>query len=190
MNEVQQQLYNLHPGPIAVSEYTSCAALSQNHHRHHHLEFIHIPKTGGTTIEDRAALNKIAWGACHWIRATEKTRCPGHPRLEGYDQRRQEARYSISFWHTPISDLPVEEQVPFQNATLLFALVRDPYNRILSEWNYLAGIRQQDRGDRIWKLVIGDENIVKGSLDLHSAASMNAFLVQYLQRIRAGLLDL
>jgi len=80
------------------------------------------------------------------------------------------------------------KQEPYHrnNATLLFAVVRDPYTRAVSEWNYLAGIRQHDRNDKIWNMlrVGGGDNIPKGSLDLHSAVGMNDFLALHLRRIR------
>ena len=73
------------------------------------LEFIHIPKTAGTTIEDLGRKNNISWGRFNKnYNATEFANC--------------------SLWHNPTR----------KYNTPTFCVVRDPVDRMVSEYKYWA----------------------------------------------------
>jgi hypothetical protein len=69
------------------------------------LRFSHITKTAGTSIEDAALASGIQWGRHH---------------LTGKH-----------YWHDPISTFPSELREPYD----WFIVVRNPYERILSEYH-------------------------------------------------------
>jgi len=159
------------------------------------LEFIHIPKTGGTVIESTAGKNGIAWTICHFISPKDVSRmtkniiqCPplslissnnnntsaddGDLFVDGNGntnnktviaEAEAEATFAawrntryfhkkITWWHVPPSYFFNEEDIngtgngtgivnnhvprnPYDGADL-FAIVRNPYDRILSEYYY------------------------------------------------------
>jgi Sulfotransferase family. len=97
------------------------------------LEFVHITKTGGSAIEKAGAKAGIIWGACHYMNITE-VGCerPDIPYIAPDYQS-----YALtSPWHTPPKLLRIyvnESQYPYDNADL-FAVIRNPYDRVLSEY--------------------------------------------------------
>jgi hypothetical protein len=118
--------------------------------KHSKLEFIHIPKTGGTTMEVVAASHNVPWGACHWLPSVEAPngKCPRehnrqffhHPDLPPF----------FSSWHVPIQyyNTPKHPNLFqwYRNASL-FTIVRNPYHRMVSEWNY--GSKSIDHNDAL-----------------------------------------
>ena len=116
------------------------------------LEFVHIPKTGGTAIEHAAAEANVTWGVCHFWR--QQTWCP--PTNE-YRPEKVTRIYGKSPWHIPpkyfFQDPTVYFHNPYENSTM-FSVVRNPYERALSAYYYLAK---------------PDENI-------HNATAMNQWL--------------
>lgn len=83
------------------------------------LEFVHITKTGGTAIEFGAAQVGIAWGACQWIRPEF---CNGAPKPN-------KMYNGIVQWHDPRTTYDCPN---------LVAVVRNPYERVLSEYVYAS----------------------------------------------------
>ena len=102
------------------------------------LEFIHIPKTGGTALEALGGTHNVSWGACHWMPLGGK--CPRTSIRPFFHH----PNWGFSSWHVPIQyyntpDHPSDLFQWFHDACL-FAIVRNPYARTVSEWNY-AGAR-------------------------------------------------
>lgn len=116
----------------AVGE-NGCPQFRRNKNRH--LELVHVPKTGGSSLEYFAAKHNVKWGACHFCRCAipcskGTTRLP---KLHNATRTEQ--------WHVPLSFF---SEIPewYQNADL-FMVVRHPYSRIVSEWNYKSGRRKR-----------------------------------------------
>lgn len=101
------------------------------------LIYVHIPKTAGTTIEEVGALQaKQPWGSCLFnhkpIRHTKNNR-----RLCKYPAGQFLWPTNIGYWHLPTQMYPMMGTNPYENADL-FAVVRDPDERLLSEFYYIC----------------------------------------------------
>lgn len=109
--------------------------------KHSKIEFIHIPKTGGTAAEVLAASHNVAWGACHWLPYVEAPngKCPRNNTREFFHH--PDLPPSFSSWHVPIQYYNTPQHPNlfqwYKNASL-FAIVRNPYDRMVSEWNYAS----------------------------------------------------
>ena len=99
------------------------------------LELLHITKTGGSTLEVIGAQNNVTWGACHFLNRVDGMPadlfCPQHRRYDSFA-----SDIGIQLWHSPPRFLSPEKRAYLDNATL-FTVVRDPYSRVVSSWNYL-----------------------------------------------------
>ncbi len=81
------------------------------------LVFMHIPKTGGTTIEDIGKKNNYNFGK--------------------FDERlRKLSTQTCNFWHEP----PDKLKTNIYKNNPSFTIVRNPYDRIISEYNYQCKI--------------------------------------------------
>lgn len=76
------------------------------------LKFIHISKTGGSSIESVGARNGHKWGKLDDVKFPDT--------------------YKI-FWHTPIKLYDIN---PYEGYDL-FTVVRNPYDRVLSEFHWI-----------------------------------------------------
>uniref|UniRef100_A0A6S8Y6S9 Sulfotransferase domain-containing protein n=1 Tax=Chaetoceros debilis TaxID=122233 RepID=A0A6S8Y6S9_9STRA len=97
------------------------------------LEFVHITKTGGSAIEKAGAMNGVIWGACHYMEL-EEVGCT-KPDLP-YISPKYQSYALTSPWHTPpklLQQYVSADQYPYDDADL-FVVVRNPYDRILSEY--------------------------------------------------------
>lgn len=97
------------------------------------LEFVHITKTGGSAVEKAGAKLGIIWGACHYMNITE-VGC-NQPDIQ-YTAPNYQSYALTSPWHTPPKLLRVyvnESQYPYDDADL-FAIIRNPYDRVISEY--------------------------------------------------------
>ncbi len=99
------------------------------------LEFVHITKTGGSAIEKAGAMHGVIWGACHFMTIDEiGCNSPDIP----YIVPEYQSYILTSPWHTPPKLLAnhsnqVELPNPYVDAEL-FAVVRNPYDRVVSEF--------------------------------------------------------
>jgi len=92
------------------------------------LEFVHITKTGGSAIEDLAAKHGVIWGACHFINSEAFGCYSAHVQWRDL--------YIGTAWHAPpkvIHGVVPDYQNPYKDADL-FAVVRNPYDRAVSEY--------------------------------------------------------
>jgi hypothetical protein len=109
------------------------------------LEFVHITKTGGSAIEKAGAQHGLIWGACHYMNITD-VGC-FNPDLP-YVAPNYQSYVKTSPWHTPPKIIKTQHNInnsnnhkgdsggvenPYIGADL-FAVIRNPYDRVLSEY--------------------------------------------------------
>jgi hypothetical protein len=104
------------------------------------LEFVHIPKTGGTAIESEAARHNITWSICHFgipqnvrIISLNETVCHQHALKHPWPGKRK--YHNCPWWHIPPQYFELHEVNPYAGADL-FCVVRNPYDRLISEYFY------------------------------------------------------
>eukprot|EP00592_Proboscia_alata_P007029 CAMPEP_0194354538 /NCGR_PEP_ID=MMETSP0174-20130528/2679_1 /TAXON_ID=216777 /ORGANISM="Proboscia alata, Strain PI-D3" /LENGTH=301 /DNA_ID=CAMNT_0039123525 /DNA_START=113 /DNA_END=1018 /DNA_ORIENTATION=+ len=106
------------------------------------LEFVHITKTGGSAIEKAGSKLDLIWGACHYMNITEVgCMAPDIP----YSAPNYQSYALTSPWHTPpklLRKYVNESQYPYGDADL-FTVIRNPYDRIISEY-YCPWLGLQD----------------------------------------------
>lgn len=97
------------------------------------LEFVHITKTGGSAVEKVGAGEGIIWGACHYMNLTEV----GCDKADiEYIAPNYQSYALTSPWHTPpklLKKYVEAAQYPYTDAEL-FVVIRNPYDRIISEY--------------------------------------------------------
>ena len=106
------------------------------------LDFVHIPKTGGSAIEKAAASNGVAWAACHFpFLKFAEWGCPSPPDF-GLEARSTIGPFNP--WHVP-------PRFWTRNLLLgkrLFTVVRNPYDRMVSAyydpWEGYKGAERND----------------------------------------------
>ena len=99
------------------------------------LKFFHIPKTAGTAIEAAAGRHRIPWGSCLFNHRPKRGIC-NYP--EGGEWPR-----NVGWWHVPSQFFPVKGVNPYYGAEL-FAVIRNPYERMVSEFYYICTLRVTD----------------------------------------------
>ena len=121
----------------------ACAPLPPNHP--YHLELLHIPKTGGSALETVAAVKNVTWGLCHFMdKVMHRIPCPPHAK-----RALRHPVHKTPYWHLPITwldwDFQLNASLPLNPSlfnpysrpnVVMFAVVRDPYSRMVSQWNY------------------------------------------------------
>lgn len=114
------------------------------------LEFIHIPKNAGTTIENVANEKNIKWGRYK----------PEH--------RNKVATKKCTYWHVPPKHFYMNN---YYDSDDTFCVIRDPRDRMVSEYSY----RHKGKNDKNnkkdmnkWlKENLNDENVYNGGLNCH-----------------------
>ncbi len=84
------------------------------------IEFIHIPKNAGTTIENIANDVNIKWGRFK-------------PEHKEYNSMNNEINDKCSYWHIPPKDF---DNNSIYDVNETFCVLRNPYDRIVSEYKY------------------------------------------------------
>lgn len=107
------------------------------------LEFVHITKTGGTTIERVGCQNGFKWGSMHY---SAYFGC-NEPDVTNWNEAERDYT-NVSPWHTPpkvLEKLVHISENPFKGSKL-FTIVRNPYTRFVSEYHCpYAGYRGDDK---------------------------------------------
>jgi hypothetical protein len=125
---------------------TQPVLLTSFYSRPKRLEFVHIPKTGGTVIEAMAAKRGIHWTICHFLPSSEVAvmsmniiQCPERDDGEYSKWKRVKRFHDIVWWHLPPSYFFNYAEIlpsnPYSGADM-FAVVRNPYDRLISEYYY------------------------------------------------------
>lgn len=101
------------------------------------LELVHITKTGGTVVEVAAGRVNIKWGVCHWqgfvVGYGKGCRKPdwGKPRKRHLLRNNTPIpNFRGERWHTPPSWFVYNPYI----GSATFTIVRNPYERIVSEF--------------------------------------------------------
>mmetsp|Transcript_5483 Transcript_5483/g.9041 ORF Transcript_5483/g.9041 Transcript_5483/m.9041 type:complete len:386 (+) Transcript_5483:86-1243(+) len=110
------------------------------------LEFVHIPRTGGTAVEASAwAQKQIVWGACHGA-SMPNIGCdrPDWPqKFEWMGPSQKDRKYVGESWLAPPKWLH-----PNPYATKdTFCIIRNPYDRIVSEYHSIGSYASKDPRD-------------------------------------------
>ena len=120
------------------------------------LELVHIPKTSGTSMEVAFATQLNGkWGACHFLNQEQSIRgSKGSLKCPDKSLRTTKQFYETSIapkltfgcqpWHAPpylFDPLPAHLN-PYAGSDL-FAVVRDPFERIISEYYYIYTIENK-----------------------------------------------
>lgn len=107
------------------------------------LEFVHITETGGKSIEMAAAVHAgLKWGKCHYYDCRKNWKRELEPDFdwEGIDRK--------SWWHHLPQKFPLSNGYNPYDGANLFAVVRNPYDRILSEYYHTeAGYLGPNKND-------------------------------------------
>jgi hypothetical protein len=107
------------------------------------LKFVHIPKAAGSTIEEVLGLQaKLAGGSCLFNHKPKRGVCK-------YPTGQFEWPMKIGYWHLPTQLFPLMETNPYQDAEL-FAVVRDPLDRLVSEFGYIC---KRKRNPKWWDAI-------------------------------------
>lgn len=117
------------------------------------LGFVHIPKTAGSTIEKAARIQQMTmWGYRAWTGVPQRNILPPPNLLEVPP----EEVGSDILWHIPPALLKARagniSHLPYQGQDL-FAIIRNPYARVVSEVFYKCGMRNST-------LCLGDQRMV------------------------------
>ena len=108
------------------------------------LLFVHIPKTAGTMIESVGGLQaKLPWGSCLFNHK---------PKRRGgvcrYPKGQFEWPTKVGWWHLPSHFFPLMGVNPYDGAEV-FGVVRDPLDRLVSEFYYICRKKKNNNWDQV-----------------------------------------
>ena len=114
------------------------------------LEFIHIPKNAGTTIENIANDKNVKWGRFK----------PEH--------KKKVATNKCTYWHVPPKHFYLNN---FYDSDDTFCVFRDPRDRMVSEYSYRhKGKMDKNNKEDMNKWLkenMNDDNVYNGTLNCH-----------------------
>ena len=135
------------------------------------LKFVHIPKTAGTSIENIALKHNIKWGANEWGKKDKNRKLIEREKLglSNYPWIHLKSNYSISNnkcspWHIPPSKMG---RNIYKENNKLFCVVRNPYNKIVSEYNWKYNAKSNNELNKFVKDYINNTNIYNNLFDCH-----------------------
>jgi len=105
------------------------------------LEFVHITKTGGTSIENAAANIGVAWGVCKFFRdagcvaLADNSDAPPIEDIKQWACDMTTTTWKVQPWHCPPRNFKYADMY---YASDTFAIVRNPYDRIVSEYYWAS----------------------------------------------------
>jgi Sulfotransferase family len=113
-------------------EEAALAYVRSIHNLERSLTFLHIPKTAGTALENAAGEAGINWGSCLFRHKPRRDICkyPGDHDWPQY----------VGWWHIPSHFFPLAGTNPYEWAEM-FAVIRDPYDRMVSEYYYMCTLK-------------------------------------------------
>ena len=114
------------------------------------LQFIHVPKTAGSTLEKLAIDQGVEWGYCLWgacgKNGTSAASLP-RPSSVTFSKVPSVHHIPIQYTHHP-ETLAQTKMASWFLDHHLFAVVRNPFHRLLSEWNYSMGFHRRQSAQR------------------------------------------
>jgi len=132
------------------------------------LNFLHIPKTGGSSILRLSASQGFTWADCMFPSSWGKKICPDYNSTS--HQNWPKHPHDAPWWHTPVQYLDKSQPNPYDGYDL-FAVVRNPYERAVSEYYYYCKFHK--------KACFGGSNQKEGD----TAERLNAKLQDILMRV-------
>ena len=103
------------------------------------LSFLHIPKTGGSAIEEAAFNAGVLWGRYYGLHC-------GLASGPAYGKCNRVAYARCSWHHQPPDKLVGQQhQQPYYAARVRFCVVRDPFERLRSEYIYKMTLSEERR---------------------------------------------
>lgn len=152
---------------LCLTENTECVkslkVKHQSFSKKNKIAFLHIPMTGGNTIDKTAAQGGYRWGVCNYWYIDGICNKNDLPPVKLTNPFRQQ------WFHVPIQWIPDEVPTYYDDSNL-FAVVRNPYDRIVSEFFFQCHEMPEGCG-------------YKERVKLNSAAFMNAWIQTQLKKV-------
>ena len=145
------------------------------------LELVHIPKTGGTALEMAGAHGGVPWSKCHHhetfasyalpYQMEDNNPLPTCPNFVKTQYQHMNHIVPCAEWHVPPCFFQSTTENPrsttyYDNGSAIFAVVRNPYDRIVSEFGY-----------RKKRKIAARNNMTRDQLELY----LNDWVVRKLQ---------